>query len=126
MEKQKDLALAITNQRDMYRTLLAQATPLPPDTSMSFSEGRRQSSGRVRVGASESESLDFGEAAEKDSAAASEEAKKALEETKEQFEAYRKEKMKNDAILQEQMDKLREECSEVKIERARLASKVFA
>ena len=48
----------------------------------------------------------------------------ALNEMREQFEAYRKEKAENDSILQQQITKLRDDCSAVKIERANLAAKV--
>ena len=128
MDKQKELARAIVNQRDMYRTLLAQATPLPPDTS-SFSSPKRQrrSSGRDQS-MGEAGEVDGGKVAgEEESDEGStraDETKKALEEMKEQFEAYKKEKKTNDAMVQEQMDKLREENSETKMDRAKLASKV--
>lgn len=32
-ERQREMVESIVKQRDMYRTLLAQATPLPPDKS---------------------------------------------------------------------------------------------
>ena len=114
-EKQKDMVQAIVNQRDMYRTLLAQATPLPGDASLSVCEGnvtRGASGGRQRgegqSGGSEGE----------------EEMRRELEELKEQFEAYKKEKLKNDSMLQEQLDKMRDESSEIKIHNAKLGSKV--
>lgn len=127
MERQKEMVQAIVIQRDMYRTLLAQSTPLPGESSLSMSlstprgltRGSRSAVGRP------GDVDDFvdgeEEGAVKESVA---EARKALEEMREQFEAYRKEKSENDSIIQQQIDKLREECSEVKIERAKLASKV--
>jgi len=129
MDKQKELARAITNQRDMYRTLLAQTTPLPLDTSTSFSGHKRQrrSSGRDQS-MGEAGEVDSGQVAgeegSEEGSTQAEEAKKAMEELKEQFEAYKKEKKTNDALVQEQMDKLREENSEMKLERAKVASKV--
>ena len=51
--------------------------------------------------------------------------KKALEELKEKFDAYRKEKAENHALLQQQTDKLRDESSELKIQNAKLVSKVW-
>jgi nucleoprotein TPR len=116
-ERQREMVQAIVNQRDMYRTLLAQATPLPGDTSLSpVRSGRRGAGGE---GKDISYSPGCAEKAEE-----LVEVKKELEESQEQFAAYKKEKMTNDSMLQEQLDKLREECSELKIINAKLGSKV--
>lgn len=107
-DRQKEMVQAIINQRDMYRTLLAQSTPLPGESPQQ-PHHRRRGSGMEEVDApSETES----------------ESRKELAEVKEQFAAYRKEKEKNDTMLQEQLEKLREESSEVKIFNAKLSSKV--
>lgn len=114
-ERQKEMVQAIVNQRDMYRTLLAQATPLPGDTTASLS--RSYSEGRSLEGAGPGEDR-------REPAGAEEEMRKELEETREQFEAYKKEKEKNNAMLLQQLDKLRDESSELKIQNAKLGSKV--
>ena len=54
----------------------------------------------------------------------SEEAEAALRELQEQFEAYKKEKRENDAILNKQLDEMREQASTLRIDSAKLASKV--
>ena len=54
----------------------------------------------------------------------SEEAEAALRELQEQFEAYKKEKRENDAILNKQLDEMREQASTLRIDNAKLASKV--
>lgn len=108
---------AIVNQRDMYRTLLAQATPLPGEQSLSPS--RRSLSG---VGG-RMDMTDASEGAGEVSSEA-EEVRRELEELREQFEAYKKEKLKNDSMLQEQLDKMRDESSEIKIHNVKLGSKV--
>ena len=114
-DRQKEMVQAIINQRDMYRTLLAQSTPLPGD-SPGQPRPRRPSRGREGG----MEEVDAGgEVSEKES-----ETKRELAEVKEQFEAYKKEKETNDAMLQQQLEKLREESSEVKIHNAKLGSKV--
>lgn len=114
-ERQREMVQAIVNQRDMYRTLLAQATPLPGDTSLSPSRSRRGAGGEVKD-VTNSPGGDWGgEAAEY---------KKELEEVKEQFAAYKKEKSTNDSMLQQQLDKIREEGSELRIVNAKLGSKV--
>ena len=53
-----------------------------------------------------------------------EEAEAALRELQEQFEAYKKEKRENDAILNKQLDEMREQASALRIDNAKLASKV--
>ena len=53
-----------------------------------------------------------------------EEAEAALCELQEQFEAYKKEKRENDAILNKQLDEMREQASALRIDNAKLASKV--
>ena len=116
---------AIVNQRDMYRTLLAQATPLPGDKSFSPA-GRSLSASRRGVGG---EDVDAGGVPQSQGEVAgvgreAEEVRKELEELREQFEAYKKEKLKNDSMLQEQLDKMRDESSEIKIHNVKLGSKV--
>ena len=125
-ERQKEMVQAIINQRDMYRTLLAQSTPLPGDSSLSMAlatpkghVGMHQSAEVSQEGRDDSM---VGVEAEEGAVVV---ARNALEEMKEQFAAYRKEKTENDSILQQQIGKLREEGSEVKIERAKLAAKVM-
>ena len=51
-------------------------------------------------------------------------AAEALQELREQFEAYRREKGENDAILGRQMDEMREQASTLRLDNAKLASKV--
>ena len=114
-ERQKEMVQAIINQRDMYRTLLAQATPLPEDSGLSLS--RSYSGGH---GTKEAEEPDMSSSAEGEESGA----RKELEEIKEQFEAYKKEKETNDRMLQQQLDSLRDNASELKIFNAKLESKV--
>ena len=116
-DRQKEMVQAIVNQRDMYRTLLAQNTPLPGDSP---SRGPRRSSGGLSMhvetdsvsGAGEGEGETEGEAAKK------------LKEMKEQFEAYRKEKAENDKILHQQLEEMREQTSTMRLDNAKLSSKV--
>lgn len=113
---------AIINQRDMYRTLLAQATPLPGDSPA----GRSLSAGRRGIGGEEVDTVSVFQSPREAAVVGheAEEARKELEELREQFEAYKKEKLKNDCMLQEQLDKMRDESSEIKIHNVKLGSKV--
>lgn len=49
----------------------------------------------------------------------------ALQELREQFEAYRREKGENDALMGRQLDELREQASALRLDNAKLASKVM-
>ena len=110
-DRQKEMVQAIVNQRDMYRSLLAQSTPLLGDSP----RARRLSGMHV----------------EKDSATGGvddvteDEATKQLKEVREQFETYRKEKAKNDKILQQQLEEMREQTSSMRLDNAKLSSKVY-
>ena len=109
-ERQKELVQSIVNQRDMYRTLLAQTTPLPRDTQTLRSSGCDTSS--------------LGEGEMQGEKQKQVETAKTLKEMKEQFEAYRKEKKENDSILQKQMDEFRDQSSNLRLDNAKLSSKV--
>ena len=111
-DRQKEMVQAIVNQRDMYRSLLAQNTPLPGDSPRA-----RRTSG-MHVERDSAMTGDAGETEEED------EATKQLEEVKEQFEAYRKEKAENDKILHQQLEEMREQTSSMRLDNAKLSSKV--
>ena len=63
-----------------------------------------------------------------DSATASRETEddsaKQLKELREQFDAYRKEKAENDKILHQQLEEMREQTSSMRLDSAKLSSKV--
>ncbi len=82
----------------MYRTLLAQATPLPADSICE----ERQGDG------------DIGK----------QELANERREIKEQFEAYRKEKATNDKMMMSQVDEMKDQCSQLRLESAKAVSKV--
>ena len=113
-DRQKEMVQAIVNQRDMYRTLLAQNTPLPGDSPSS--RGPRRSSGGLSM-LVETDSVSGGGEGESEAA-------KELKETKEQCEVYKKEKAENDKILQQQLEEMREQTSTMRLDNAKLSSKV--
>ena len=51
-------------------------------------------------------------------------AAEALQELREQFEAYRREKGENDALMSRQLEEMREQASTLRLDNAKLASKV--
>lgn len=115
-DRQKEMVQAIINQRDMYRTLLAQSTPLPGDSPM---KTRRSSAGLGMHVETDSVGGDGGSERGVEG-----ETSKQLRELKEQFEAYRKEKAENDKILHQQLDEMREQTSTMRLTNANLSSKV--
>lgn len=113
-DRQKEMVQAIVNQRDMYRTLLAQSTPLPGESP----RARRTSGGQ-------------GMPVETDSAGGASntresesETTKQLKEVTEQFADYRKEKAENVKILEQQLEEMREQTSTLRLDNAKLSSKV--
>lgn len=116
-DRQKEMVQAIVNQRDMYRTLLAQNTPLPGDSPSRVP--RRLSAGLSMHVETDSVSGAGGSEGETEGEAA-----KKLKEMKEQFEAYRKEKAENDKILHQQLEEMREQTSTMRLDNAKLSSKV--
>lgn len=112
-DRQKEMVQAIVNQRDMYRTLLAQNTPLPGDSPRA-----KRLSGRPDM------SVETDSATAGNRGTTEDDQAKELKEVREQFEAYRKEKAENDKILSQQLDKMREECSTMRLDNAKLSSKV--
>ena len=117
-ERQKTLVESIVTQRDMYRTLLAQATPLPRGDDTSRLHGDDGDDDVV-----DSDSVATGGGAS-GVAKQLQEAEERLAEVTSQFEAYRKEKRENDGILQEQLGAMREQCSDFRLDNAKLSSKV--
>ena len=112
-ERQTEIVKSIVNQRDMYRTLLAQSTPLPPDTSMSTQQmSELQGDDSVTTDSAARRQSEDSEMA------------KEFKELKEQFEAYRKEKVANDEMLRTQVEETREQCSSLRMDNAKLSSKV--
>ena len=105
-DRQKEMVQAIVNQRDMYRSLLAQSTPLPGDGMHVERDSAASGGGGLK------------EMSEEDDAT------RQLKEVREQFEAYRKEKAENDKILQEQLEEMREQASSMRLDNAKLSSKV--
>jgi nucleoprotein TPR len=118
-DRQKEMVQAIVNQRDMYRTLLAQNTPLPGDSPSS--RGPRRSSGGLSMLVETDSVSGAGGGGEGETEG---EAAKKLKEMKEQFDAYRKEKAENNRILHQQLEEMREQTSSMRLDNAKLSSKV--
>jgi nucleoprotein TPR len=107
-EREKEIVKSLAQQRDMYKLLLAQSTPLPPaadDPNDSWSNQANVSRDSV---------VSLHRRTTEDE----------LQELKDQFEIYKKEKAKNDEILQEQISHYREEASGTRLDSIKLTSKL--
>ncbi|XP_012988241.3 nucleoprotein TPR isoform X3 [Esox lucius] len=121
--QQKQLADSNARQRDMYRILLSQSTGLdfPPQgpprdvTPHTYTPSRPSfppptRSTPMRAATSES--------------AQNTQAKAALKQLNDSFTMYKKEKAENDKLLNEQNDKLQEQLSEVRCQKAKLSTQL--
>uniref|UniRef100_A0A3P9ADE3 Nucleoprotein TPR n=1 Tax=Esox lucius TaxID=8010 RepID=A0A3P9ADE3_ESOLU len=109
--QQKQLADSNARQRDMYRILLSQSTGLdfpPQGDRPSFPPPTRSTP--MRAATSES--------------AQNTQAKAALKQLNDSFTMYKKEKAENDKLLNEQNDKLQEQLSEVRCQKAKLSTQL--
>ncbi|GFU26612.1 nucleoprotein TPR [Nephila pilipes] len=103
--KQSEMLETIIRQRDMYRVLL---------TSQGFSEALLgQTNGSSTL-------LQKSSAFSPDSQL--KEAKTAMSQLQAEFDIYKKEKSENERILSEQIDKMRNDMSDLKVEKAKLTS----
>ena len=116
-ERQKEMVSAVVKQRDMYRTLLAQSTPLPgdivtPPRSKVVSAATREGEESVAmVTTTPAQVVDV-------------ETVQALKELKEQFATYWREKGENESITGEQMERFRQEASALRMDNVKIAAKV--
>ena len=119
---------ALAKQRDMYRTLLAQSTPLPGDTTTDGKSPPRSSVAPATTtpGYEGSQSVSMVAAATPSFAkeVAMETTTQALTELKEQFATYRREKGQNEAMVGQQMETLRQEASALRMDNVKMAAKV--
>ncbi|KAF4117130.1 hypothetical protein G5714_001683 [Onychostoma macrolepis] len=115
----KQLADSATRQRDMYRILLQTAgVDLPPQGSEAVSQSTTP--GRPGPMATRSTPL---RAAAAESVQATQ-AKAALKQLNDAFTTYKKEKAENDKLLNEQIERLRGQVSDLLSQKAKLSSQL--
>uniref|UniRef100_A0A672NV02 Nucleoprotein TPR n=1 Tax=Sinocyclocheilus grahami TaxID=75366 RepID=A0A672NV02_SINGR len=115
LNHQKQLADSATRQRDMYRILLQTAgVELPPQgENLPF---------RVRPGPMATRSTPLRAAAAESVQAT--QAKAALKQLNDAFTTYKKEKAENDKLLNEQIERLRGQMSDLLSQKAKLSSQL--
>ncbi|XP_043117020.1 LOW QUALITY PROTEIN: nucleoprotein TPR [Puntigrus tetrazona] len=119
LNHQKQLADSATRQRDMYRILLQTAgVELPPHGS----EAGSQSTTPSRPGAMATRSTPLRAAAAESVQAI--QAKAALKQLNDSFTTYKKEKAENDKLLNEQIERLRGQVSDLLSQKAKLSSQL--
>ncbi|XP_067218458.1 nucleoprotein TPR isoform X2 [Chanodichthys erythropterus] len=116
---QKQLADSAIRQRDMYRILLQTAgVELPPQGS----EAGSQSTTPNRPGPMSTRSTPLRSAASESFQAT--QAKAALKQLNDAFVTYKKEKAENDKLLNEQIERLRGQVSDLLSQKAKLSSQL--
>ncbi|XP_016348737.1 nucleoprotein TPR-like isoform X2 [Sinocyclocheilus anshuiensis] len=116
LNHQKQLADSATRQRDMYRILLQTAgVELPPQGS----EAGSQSTTSSRPGPMATRSTPLRAAAAETVQAT--QAKAALKQLNDAFTTYKKEKAENDKLLNEQIERLRGQVSDLLSQKAKLS-----
>ena len=123
-ERQREMVSAVVQQRDMYRTLLAQSTPLPGDTTMA-TDGSGRTPLRTKPLPTTTTPISMVTSPREDVVAVDTEAAGALKELREQFETYRREKGANEGILRQQVESLRQEASALRMDNVKIAAKVW-
>uniref|UniRef100_A0A673GWG3 Nucleoprotein TPR n=1 Tax=Sinocyclocheilus rhinocerous TaxID=307959 RepID=A0A673GWG3_9TELE len=119
LNHQKQLADSATRQRDMYRILLQTAgVELPPQGS----EAGSQSTTSSRPGPMATRATPLRAAAAESVQAT--QAKAALKQLNDAFTTYKKEKAENDKLLNEQIERLRGQVSDLLSQKAKLSSQL--
>ncbi|XP_071481233.1 nucleoprotein TPR-like, partial [Diadema antillarum] len=120
--RQTEMVESIARQRDMYKVLLAQTGSSPsPLMATSFSSPEtktpQQSQKRPLVTTASQKSPGI-------LLPGDQEAKKAMETLQSEFDTYRKEKAENEQILNSQLERLRSETSNFRLQNAKLSSQL--
>uniref|UniRef100_A0A673I5S4 Nucleoprotein TPR n=1 Tax=Sinocyclocheilus rhinocerous TaxID=307959 RepID=A0A673I5S4_9TELE len=119
LNHQKQLADSATRQRDMYRILLQTAgVELPPQGS----DAGSQSTTASRPGPMATRSTPLRSAAAESVQAT--QAKAALKQLNDAFTTYKKEKAENDKLLNEQIERLHGQVSDLLSQKAKLSSQL--
>ncbi|XP_033110270.1 nucleoprotein TPR-like [Anneissia japonica] len=114
--RQTQMVESIVRQRDMYRVLLAQ-TGTPPPVSVSDASVSVPTPSATTA-AQKSPGLPQKTRQSSDDTAA------ALKQLKEEFDTYRNEKNENEKLLNEQLETLRTQASDFRVQNAKLASQL--
>ncbi|KAI4890931.1 hypothetical protein NFI96_033196 [Prochilodus magdalenae] len=122
---QMQLAESIVRQRDMYRILLAQATGVSfPQQGTTPEEFSLTSTPRRSPAVTPTAATPTGLVATALEAAETVEAKAALKQLQEVFEAYKKEKAASEKALGEQCEKLQDQVSELRSQNSKISTQL--
>ncbi|KAL5021860.1 hypothetical protein ScPMuIL_001015 [Solemya velum] len=114
--RQEEMVESLVRQRDMYRVLLQQtgSPAVGPSPSVTSTPIPASHGGMKSPGIKSSPSVDKN----------LEEVKTALRELQAEYSTYKKEKSQNEKILNEQLDKMRQELSDIRVLNAKLSSQL--
>ncbi|ELT90344.1 hypothetical protein CAPTEDRAFT_206515, partial [Capitella teleta] len=128
-QREAEMVESIVRQRDMYRVLYTQsgASPLPsniPTSTPASALGASPilpRSKKTPLPSPQTPNIPASRFSQED-AKILEDTKAALSQLKEEFSSYRKEKSENESMSSEQLEKFRNEASEMKLKNAKLSS----
>ncbi|XP_063410496.1 nucleoprotein TPR-like isoform X2 [Mytilus trossulus] len=115
-DRQQEMVEAIVNQRDMYKVLAQETAGTLPHSFMNTPKPSRSVSASLQspVTSMRSPGLDK----------TMEETKVALKQMTEDFSTYKKERSENERMLNEQIDKTRQNQADTRVQNAKLASQL--
>ncbi|XP_071164594.1 nucleoprotein TPR-like isoform X2 [Mytilus edulis] len=115
-DRQQEMVEAIVNQRDMYKVLAQESAGTLPHSFMTTPKPSRSVSANLQspVTSMRSPGLDK----------TMEETKVALKQMTEDFSTYKKERSENERMLNEQIDKTRQNQADTRVQNAKLASQL--
>ncbi|XP_071835519.1 nucleoprotein TPR-like isoform X3 [Apostichopus japonicus] len=129
--RQMEMVESVVRQRDMYRVLLAQNGGSPPPLSVSLLQRSpgpvSQSPGApspVKGANSNGELEKTPQKSPVKSTVNQEDKDRALEALQGEFETYRKEKAVNESMLSDQLDTMRKDLSDFRVQNAKLSSQL--
>ncbi|XP_048255424.1 nucleoprotein TPR-like isoform X4 [Haliotis rufescens] len=133
--RQAEMVESVVRQRDMYRVLLQQggsmqmpippmmaSTPLPAGGRDMHTPGRHPPPGMRGPASGHTPHVGPGSLQQMEKSVS--ESRTAMKEMQSEFTTYKKERSQNERMISEQLDKARQELSEMKVQNAKLASQL--
>ncbi|XP_038056577.1 nucleoprotein TPR-like [Patiria miniata] len=122
--RQTEMVEAIVRQRDMYRVLLQQSGTTPPPMSLIMSVSPLASPALAPAAVTTPDTQPITKSDSAPVAEAKDMARQALKTLQEEFETYRKEKAQNEKLLNEQLETMRKDVSDFRVQNAQLTSQL--
>ncbi|XP_033645246.1 nucleoprotein TPR-like [Asterias rubens] len=122
--RQTDMVEAIVRQRDMYKVLLQQSGTTPPPASLMMSASPLQSPIRAPAAAAGTPGQQTPSQSQTPRADSEDTAREALKTLQGELVTYKREKAENERLLNEQLEKMRKDVSDFRVQNAQLTSQL--